>query len=993
MSTAQGAGRASKSRVSLPTGTVTFLFTDIEGSTQRWDRNRAAMEEAVRVHDRLMREAIASYGGHIFKTVGDAFCAAFAMPESAVGAALEAQRALGALDFSAVDGMRVRMAINTGTADERDGDYFGSTVNRVARLLSIGHGGQVLLSGIAADLVRENPPPQASLADLGAHALKDLERHEQVYQLVAPGLQRDFPELRAQRDWPWLVPNAVRTRYFTGREDLLALLRRQLVERHRAALSGLGGVGKTQAAIEYAVRHRTDYPDGIFWINAETANGLTSGFVEIAKALRLTAAESNDQEQVVRAVLERLNATDRWLLILDNVDDRGQIQRFVPERGKGDVLITSRESVFQELGIARGLEVKDLDGNEALQFLLKRTGREDSDLGERAAAAELAAELGNLPLALEQAAAYMTETSASFFNYLGAFRKRRVTLLEKAVALVSHDTVAATWAANFEAVERASPAAADVLRISAFLAPDAIPFEILLKGAQALGEPIASVLCDPDELAMGELLRPLSRYSLVRSDAKSNTYGLHRLVQEIVRAATTDAECRKIVELTIAAINAALPEVEFAVWAQCDRLVPHVAAVARWVDTYGIKGEAVARILNDTGRYLTERGRYGEAEPLLVRALAIRENLLGKDHPDVAVTVSNLAIVYLTHGRYSDARSLHERSLRIRERALGTDHPHVAGTLSNLGNVYWHEGRYAEALPLYERALAIWEGALGPDSMYVATGLNNVAAVLTRKGAYAEAQALNERALAIRERALGPDHPHVALSLNNLAELSRVRARFAEAESLLERALAIRERELGSDHLDVAESLNNLGGLNVEQGRYADAQRLYERALAISERAVGPDHPELTEILNGLADAHLKQGRHDEAKSLYERAFAIGEHGFGPDSPSVALSLDGLARVYAIQGRYTEAESLYERARMLLERALGSDHPDVAKTLVGLASLRQEQGRTDEAIALFERAHAIKARTHIAAHPELAEIRNTLEALRSASTSSSKSKN
>ena len=150
--------RRGGAKVRAPSGTVTFLFSDIEGSTQRWDHDRAAMQEALRLHDRLMRESLAAHDGYVFKTVGDAFCAAFWTPESATAAALDAQRALGAADFSAVDGLRVRMAINTGTADERDGDYFGPVLNRVARLLSLGHGGQVLLSGIAAGLVRENPP-------------------------------------------------------------------------------------------------------------------------------------------------------------------------------------------------------------------------------------------------------------------------------------------------------------------------------------------------------------------------------------------------------------------------------------------------------------------------------------------------------------------------------------------------------------------------------------------------------------------------------------------------------------------------------------------------------------------------------------------------------------------------------------------------------------------------------------------------------------------
>src|ERR1700729_3585935 len=223
-----------------PTGTITFLFTDIEGSTKRWARDRAAMEAAVRLHDELLRATMAAHGGYVFKTLGDAFCVAFGPPEAAAAAALDGQRLLAAADFSAVDGLLVRMALATGTADERDDDYFGPTVNRVARLLPLGHGGQILLSSTSAGLVRENPPSLAQLIDLGDHTLKDFAECEHVYQLIAPDLTSEFPELRSQKAMQrWLVPDAMRTHYFTGRDDLLLLVRRQLAERRRAALSGL----------------------------------------------------------------------------------------------------------------------------------------------------------------------------------------------------------------------------------------------------------------------------------------------------------------------------------------------------------------------------------------------------------------------------------------------------------------------------------------------------------------------------------------------------------------------------------------------------------------------------------------------------------------------------------------------------------------------------------------------------------------------------------
>jgi class 3 adenylate cyclase/tetratricopeptide (TPR) repeat protein len=876
---------------------VTFAFTDIEGSTVRWERDRAAMQDAVRRHDALLRTAIAMRGGHVFKTIGDAFCAAFRRPEDAVAAMLDAERALAAEDFSAVGGIRVRAAIHTGTADEREADYFGPAVNRVARLLAVAHGGQVLVSGTTANLVEGLLPPGASLADLGNHRLKDLARPEHVHQLRAPGLPAEFPALRSLDARPWLVPDAMRTRYFTGREQLLAGLRSQLAARGRAALCGLGGVGKTQAAIEFAVRQRDDYPDGVFWVNAETAGRLTSGFVEIAQTLGLAAAADSDQERIVAAVLQWLSGTDRWLLILDNVDDRQEIRPFVPKGDTGHILITSRESVFAELGIARGLEVSDLDDEEGLRFLLTRTGREDAGPGDRAVAAELAREVGNFPLALEQAGAYITETNAAFSAYLSAFRKRRLALMEKAVGLVSRDTVAVTWLANFEAVERASPAAAEILRTSAFLAPDAIPFELFLEAAAEFGGPIAAALADPDELAMSEALRPLARYSLIRSDPTSRTFSVHRLVQEVVRASLEARERGAYVERAVSALAATFPEVEFANWARCERLIPHVASLAQWFDSSIGRPETSARVLHGSCRYLRQRGRYDEARALGERALSTREKALGPDHCDVAKSLNELALIQVEQGRYAHGATLHERALAIREKALGPEHPDVAESLNNLAVVHFHVGRYAEAQPLFERALAIQERELEPEDPDLAWSLTNLAAIYREQGRYDEAQPLFERALAIRERALGPDHPELASTLSNLSKLHREQGRYAESQQVAERALAIRQEALGPDHPDVAFDLSNLARLRLEEGRYDEAWPLAERALAIREKALGPEHVNVARSLSVLAELHGRQGRCAEARPLAERALAIFEKTLGPHHPDVARSVNALAEI------------------------------------------------------------------------------------------------
>jgi predicted ATPase/class 3 adenylate cyclase len=298
----------------LPTGTVTFVFTDIEGSTQRWEQFPAEMERAVRRHDELMRSAVVEFGGHIFKTVGDEFCAAFDRPPNAVSAILAAQRKIAVEDFSAIDGLRVRAAIHTGTADERDGDYFGRPVNRVARLLAIGHGGQVLVSGVTADLVQGGLPSQVSLRDLGEHRLRDLARPEQVYQLLAPDLPADFPPLRSLDVLPNNLPLQLKS--FVGRETEIAEIT-VLMERHRlVTLVGSGGVGKTRTSLQVAANLLDGSGDGVWLI--ELAPIVSGDLVPsaVAQALGFALPARGDPF----ANLSRALKSSHVLLVFDNCE-------------------------------------------------------------------------------------------------------------------------------------------------------------------------------------------------------------------------------------------------------------------------------------------------------------------------------------------------------------------------------------------------------------------------------------------------------------------------------------------------------------------------------------------------------------------------------------------------------------------------------------------------------------------------------------------------
>jgi predicted ATPase/class 3 adenylate cyclase len=293
---------------------VTFLFSDIEGSTVRWERARDAMAAAVPRHELLMRQAIESRDGYVFGTAGDAFCAAFDRPLDAAVAAIDCQRALLREDFSHVGELRVRMALHTGTADERDGDYFGTAVNRVARLLSIGHGGQILASASTAELIAAELPSDATLRDLGEHRLKDLARPEHVYQLCVEGLPDAFPALRSLDQFPNNLPLQLTS--FVGRDRDVAEIKTLLQQNRFVTLVGSGGVGKTRCAIQVGAELLGDFEGGIWLVELAPIADPSLVIAQIAQTLEI---REEPPRPLLESVLTHLKH-QRILLILDNCE-------------------------------------------------------------------------------------------------------------------------------------------------------------------------------------------------------------------------------------------------------------------------------------------------------------------------------------------------------------------------------------------------------------------------------------------------------------------------------------------------------------------------------------------------------------------------------------------------------------------------------------------------------------------------------------------------
>jgi predicted ATPase/class 3 adenylate cyclase len=403
-----------------PTGTVTFLFSDIEGSTAHWEEQRTAMPAVLRRHDELIRNAIESHGGHVFKTVGDAFCAAFWRAPDALAAASDAQQALAAEDWSAIGGLRVRIALHSGGAHERDGDYFGPAVNRVARLLAIGHGGQILASGTAADLLHGELPATCSLRDLGEHRLKDLVEPEHVWQLTKPGLAESFPPLRSLESLPHNLPRQLTP--LIGREAVIVKIEPLVLERPLVTLVGTGGIGKTRVALQVGADLLDGSGDGVWLVELATLTDASS----VVNTIASTFALREQGERPMLDVLLQYLKPRHLLLILDTcehlIEEMARVADAILRAApKVRLLATSREPLRIEgeyvyrlpsLGVppeSASLTAEDALRCEAVALFAERATASDANFNLTDETAPIVAEicrrLDGIALAIELAAA------------------------------------------------------------------------------------------------------------------------------------------------------------------------------------------------------------------------------------------------------------------------------------------------------------------------------------------------------------------------------------------------------------------------------------------------------------------------------------------------------------------------------------------------------------------------------------------------------------
>jgi tetratricopeptide (TPR) repeat protein len=764
--------------------------------------------------------------------------------------------------------------------------------------------------------------------------------------------------------------------HFLGRDDALEDIRAGLARAQGrvaiTALHGLRGVGKTTLAAAYAELHRGDYR-ATWWIKAQTEPTIRGDLVALGVRLGWIGVDDKE-EPAVAVVMERLRQEGEGvLLIFDNAMDADAIRPYLPRGGRSQILVTSNTPAWR--GVAAPIEIRVWPKQIGADYLVARTSREE----ERADAEALSEVLAGLPLAHEQAAAYCERLDVSLAEYRKRFEAAPTRLLDdqRDAPAEYYDrlTVAKTFALAIEEAAKRHPAAEPLIVYAALLAPEPVPLSLFTEAREKFGEPLASALAGD---GLDEAVAGLRAFALVdrerivdeRNPAiTTDTIRLHRLVHQVAAGRREDEALEEARRALVNALAVVYPQEKDVdnpnTWPSARRLDELVLALVGGDVALPSGAEASAGdLLNRLVEYRNiALGASVQTQLICERALAIREKVLGPEHPDTATSLNNLAVLVQAQGDLVGARPLLERALAIREKVLGPEHPDTATSLSDLAVLVEAQGDLVGARPLKERALAICEKVLGPEHPDTATRLNNLASLVEALGDLVGARPLKERALAIREKVLGPEHPDTATSLNNLAVLVEAQGDLVGARPLKERALAIREKVLGPEHPNTATSLNNLAVMVTLQGDLVGARLLFERALAIREKVLGPEHPTTATSLNNLACVLRDSGHAAEAEPLFRKAIRIAENTFGLEHVDVATHLSNLAVLLRISCKANEAELLFGRAIAIGEKALGPKHALTQRYQSQYARLLLDTGRSGEAVAVGEAALA----THEAA--------------------------
>ena len=699
---------------------------------------------------------------------------------------------------------------------------------------------------------------------------------------------------------------------FVDRDDLLSQVDRICSRTAgRAALVGLGGVGKSQLAIEYAHRVRERSPEkSVFWVHAGTQARFEEGYRTIAEEAKIPGWD-NPQENVLRLVWRWLrdDSNGSWVMIVDNADDSDvffgpdtghhthlpdrrdqpvrRLSELLPQSSHGSFLITSRckNTALRLTGRpADIIQVGPMDETQAVTLF----GKKLQESFEERDAIALAKALDFMPLAIIQAAAFIQKApQVTLSRYVQDLRKGdadTANLLDIDDGDMRRDgeasnSIFATWQISFEHIHKERPSATSLLSLMSLFDRQGIP-ESLLKGRYRTD----NTSSDEHSSDFTDDLSMLSSFSLIKANVDVSHFEMHRLVQlSTKRWLEFKTELKEWKEKYIMLIDETYPIGRYENWTVCQAFYPHAQMVLEYRPNDAHLLERWASILYKAAWYAREMGHYQAAWEMDVSAMEARKATLGAEHPDTLTSMSSLALVLQAQGKYDDAEAMNRQALEGRERALGPDHPDTLTSMSNLAMVLRKQGKHreVEAEAMNRRALSGREKALGLNHPDTLTSVNNLAMILQRREDYSEAEKINRRALTGRVNQLGLNHPDTLTSLNSLAVVLLKQEMYPEAEKLSRQVLTERENQLRPTHPSTLRSLSTLAMVLQNQQRFSDAEEMKRQLLRSYEGELGPDHADTLKSVNSLARLLLIVRQYDEAASLFARAAPGFEEVFG----------------------------------------------------------------------------------------------------------------
>ena len=702
---------------------------------------------------------------------------------------------------------------------------------------------------------------------------------------------------------------------FVGRQDKLGDIYRELKANNNnrvaiSAVSGMGGVGKSELALEYAWEYINDYSGGICWLNVRDRNLASEiiQFIQLQMDLEVPQKLQGNtltlEEQVEWCWKNWKPPEGSVLVIFDDVTEYKDINKLLPRinNQRFKLLITTRRLGLDNKIVDIPLDV--LCEDDALSLLRKILGEQDSRIeDELQTAKELCKWLGYLPLGLELVGRYLEQDpDLSIAEVLEELQSER---LEYEALNISEEELESTEitarlgvSAAFNLTwEKLDSKTKEIGELLSLFAPDTIAWKYVESVSESLNWKKTDVRKAKKQLYGRNLIK--------RLEEQEASYQIHPLIREFLKtklqASSQINEFKQAFASTLIEIGKTIPfEPTLEVINSVKNAIPHLTEVAQnQLDV--VSDENLRSVFSSLGNFYQGRGLYVSAEPWHQQCVLEVKSRLGENDPNYAKSLNNLGILYRRMGRYDSAEPIFIQAVDLIKQLLGENHPHTATCLNNLGNLYLDMGKYDSA-----------------ESIFI-------------------------QAVELRKQLFGENHPDTAQSLNNLANLYLNMGEYDSAEPVFIQAVKLRKHLLGENHPDTAQSLNNLANLYLGMERYDKAKRIYKQALKLRKHLLGESHPDTAESLNGLAVLYHSIGRYDEAEPLHKQALELRKELLGENHPHTAESLNNLANLYNNQGRYDEAETLFIQAVEIVERVLGESHPDTVKCRGDLEDFREQQ--------------------------------------------------